>query len=727
MNIRRFLTTVLLLAAVSAANAQFGFGAATKVALKLDAQTARPGDTVVAALQMSMPEGYHTYWVNPGTGLPTEIEWTLPEGLTAGEIQWPAPEKYEDTVSGGYVYHGDAYLLIPIKVGEAVSNGAVELKGAVSWLECKTSCIPGSGDVSAKLTIGSERVASAEASSFDEWRNRIPKKVADLPVKAVWDSGADGEERAFVIEWRSSELLPAPDFYPFASENLKVQPKTESATANGTTILRKTIKKHEGDWPTELRGVLIADAGNPNESKAYETTIAIGEATVGAESGEPDSNAAAGAASSPAPPAAGLSLPKVLFFAFLGGLILNVMPCVLPVIALKILGFVNQSKEEPGRVKTLGFIYTLGVLASFLAMALLIIGVQQAGKVASWGMQFSNIYFLVGLTVLVILVALNLFGVFEVTLGGGAMSAAGGLASKEGNAGAFFNGVLATTLATPCTAPFLAPALGFAFTQPPAIIVLVFLTVGAGLASPYLLLSWKPEWLRYLPKPGLWMERFKVAMGFPMLGTAVVLFWLTLAHFGEIGALWFGLFLVSVALCAWIYGEFVQRGRSHRMAAVILMALILFGSYGFTMERQLKWREKKARPIAGGSDVEETDPDKIPWQPWSREAVAAARKEGRPVFVDFTANWCATCKFNKASFIETDEVRAKLREVNAVALVGDNTLSPPEIAEELRRYGRAGVPLNLVFPADESAEPIVLPTLLGKSIILNALDKAAGG
>lgn len=721
MSMRRFLTTVFLLAAASVANAQFGFGAATKVALKLDAQTVRPGDKFTAALQMSMPEGYHTYWVNPGTGLPTEIKWTLPEGVAAGEIQWPVPEKYEDKVSGGYVYHGDVYLLIPMEIGAGVPNGEIELKGEVSWLECKTSCIPGSGDVSARLTIGPDRVASAEASSFDEWRKRLPEKKTGLPVRAVWDSGAEGEERAFVIEWKAGEPLPAPDFYPFASENLEVQPKTETATADGTTILRKTIKKYEGEWPTELRGVLIANAAKPEESAAYETTIAIGDPTGEPATGEPGSDAAGPA------PSPGLSLPKVLFFAFLGGLILNVMPCVLPVIALKILGFVNQSKEEPGRVKTLGFIYTLGVLASFLAMALLIIGVQQAGRVASWGMQFSNIYFLVGLTVLVTLVALNLFGVFEVTLGGGAMSAAGGLASKEGNAGAFFNGVLATTLATPCTAPFLAPALGFAFTQPPAIIVVVFLTVGAGLASPYLLLSWKPEWLRHLPKPGAWMERFKVAMGFPMLGTAVVLLWLTLGHFGEIGALWFGLFLVSVALCSWIYGEFVQRGRKHRQAAVILMALILFGSYGFTMERQLNWRALRAQPVSIEATGQATDPDKIAWQSWSREAVAAARKEGRPVFVDFTANWCATCKFNKASFIETSEVRAKLREVNAVALVGDNTLSPPEIAEELRRYGRAGVPLNLVFPVDESAEPIVLPTLLSKSIILNALDKAAAG
>ncbi len=720
MSLRRFLTTTFLLVAVAGAHAQFGFGAATKVDLKLEAQAARPGDTVMAALHLSMPEGYHTYWRNPGTGLPTEIEWTLPAGVTAGEIQWPTPEKYEDTVSGGYVYHGDAYLLIPLNVGKETAHGEIELKGAVSWLECKESCIPGSGDVSAELTIGPERVASVDAPAFSDWKGRLPENRSDLTITAVWDSGPEGEERAFVIQWQTAEPPTAPDFYPFAAEDFEVQPATETTTAAGMTILRKTIKKYTGDWPRDLRGVLVADAKKPNETAAYEVTIPFGEAA------SPVPTEAAPTASVPDAPEEALSLPKVLFFAFLGGLILNVMPCVLPVIALKILGFVNQSKEEPGRVKVLGLVYTLGVLASFLLMALLIIGVQQAGRVASWGMQFSNTYFLVGLTVLVTLVALNLFGVFEVTLGGGAMNAAGGLASKEGNAGAFFNGVLATTLATPCTAPFLAPALGFAFTQPPAIIALVFLTVGAGLAFPYLLLSWKPEWLKYLPKPGPWMERFKVAMGFPMLATAMALFWLTLGHFGEIGALWFGLFLVTVALCAWIFGEFVQRGRSHRTAALVLLVLILFGSYGFTMEGQLNWREAKARPAAGTGVETSTDPDKIPWQPWSVAAVAAAREAGQPVFVDFTANWCATCKFNKANFIETPEVRAKLREVNAVALVGDNTLSPPEIAEELRRYGRAGVPLNLVYPADASAPAIVLPTLLSKSIVLDALDQAAG-
>ncbi len=254
----------------------------------------------------------------------------------------------------------------------------------------------------------------------------------------------------------------------------------------------------------------------------------------------------------------------MLGLAFLGGLILNIMPCVLPVISLKILSFVKQSREAPGRVRQLGLIYVAGVLLSFLIMAALVIAVQQAGRAASWGMQFQNPTFLVAITILVVLVSLNLFGVFEVNLGGSVIGSAGELASRGGTAGAFFNGVLATILATPCTAPFLAPALGFAFAQPPAIIGLMFLAIGLGLAAPYLLLSFKPAWLRFLPKPGPWMERFKIIMGFPMLGTAFWLFSLTGTHLGKSGSLWFGIFLVTLALAAWIWGEFIQRGHSRK-------------------------------------------------------------------------------------------------------------------------------------------------------------------
>ena len=285
----------------------------------------------------------------------------------------------------------------------------------------------------------------------------------------------------------------------------------------------------------------------------------------------------------------------MLFYAFIGGLILNIMPCVLPVIALKILGFVGEARNDPARVRKLGLVYTLGVLVSFLVLAGAVIAVKSAGHKAGWGMQFGNPHFIVALTILVVLVALNLFGVFEVTLGGKAMGAAGDLASKHGFAGAFFNGILATVLATPCTAPFLSIALGFAFAQSTAIIVLIFLSVGIGLALPYLVLSFQPAWLKFLPKPGAWMEKFKIFMGFPMLATGIWLFTLASGNSDKSMILWFGLFLVVLALGVWMWGEFVQRGRTRRGLAAVASILLVggFGAYAATRNRRrsrIEWQ-----------------------------------------------------------------------------------------------------------------------------------------
>jgi thiol:disulfide interchange protein DsbD len=397
------------------------------------------------------------------------------------------------------------------------------------------------------------------------------------------------------------------------------------------------------------------------------------------------------------------------------------MPCVLPVIALKILGFVGQAKDEPRQVRQLGFIYALGVLVSFLVLAGLVIGVKAAGHQAGWGMQFGNPKFLVLLTVLVTLVALNLFGLFEVNPGGRVLGAAGTLASKHGAAGAFFNGVLATVLATPCTAPFLGAALGFAFTQTAGLIVLMFTIVGLGLAAPYVILSWQPAWLKFLPKPGAWMERFKIAMGFPMLATAMWLFSLIPLHYGR-RTLWLGLFLVILALAAWIYGEFFQRGRAHRGLGLAAALALLAGGFLYTVEGQLRWRSPEADTVQAGSLKE--SPDGIDWQRWSPAALAQARAQGRPVFVDFTADWCLTCQVNKKTSIEISSVSAKLKEINAVALLGDYTHFPENISADLNRFNRAGVPLVLVYPKNPDANPIVLPEILTPGIMLDALDRA---
>jgi thiol:disulfide interchange protein len=411
-----------------------------------------------------------------------------------------------------------------------------------------------------------------------------------------------------------------------------------------------------------------------------------------------------------------------LLFAFLGGLILNVMPCVLPVISLKILGFVQHGDQSRGRIRLLGLTYALGVVCSFLLLAGVVIATQKAGRLAGWGMQFQNPVFVVAITTLVTLVSLNLFGIFEVTLSSTSLSVASGLASKEGLAGAFFNGVFAVILATPCTAPFLGAALGYAFVQPPLVVALFFLTVAAGLAFPYVVLCWTPGLLRFLPKPGAWMERFKIAMGFPMLATAVWLYSVAMRHYGS-DSLWLGLFLVCLGFGAWIYGEFVQRGRSHRGLAAGIAVLLVVGGYGFALESRLHWRHPA--PVAGtlpgaGAAVGEG----IDWQAWSEKAVQETRAQGHPALVDFTADWCLTCQTNKATSLEIPSVRQALKQGGFKAFVGDFTRSDDAIAQEIQKFGRAGVPLVLVYPVQ--GQPIILPELLTPGIVLEALQRADG-
>jgi thiol:disulfide interchange protein/DsbC/DsbD-like thiol-disulfide interchange protein len=700
----------------------------TQVQLLLSASTVRPGDTIWAGVDMKMDPAWHTYWKNPGeAGMATKIEWLLPSGATAGDIQWPLPEKLPPAEVTTYGYNTEVMLLVPLKIPADFKPGMVlDLKAKVSWLECKEECIPGKATVEAQLNTGRETDISADAAAIDEWKMKVPKRATSLFAFAWWKGPANGDQRSLTIQIK----LPKPnsvDFIPYASDNFEIQPATKLIfdEYSNSILLDKTVKKFSGDWPKEISGVFVLETGNSRSGIEIKLPV-----TEQAPSGETISaSSTSGAGVSPASPntpemaAAGTAaLPLMLLYAFIGGLILNIMPCVLPVIALKILGFINHAQHEPGRVRTLGLIYAAGVLVSFLVLAGIVIGVKAAGHHAGWGMQFGSPVFIVCLTTLITLVALNLFGVFEVTLGGHALSAAGQLASRQGAPGAFFNGLLATALATPCTAPFLAPALGFAFAQSPSVIVLIFLFVGLGLAAPYVVLSWNPAWLKFLPKPGAWMEKFKIAMGFPMLLTAVWLFNLAADDYGT-NVLWLGVFLVLLAFAAWIFGEFIQRGRTGKGIAVVLVLVLLIGGYAFALENQLHWREPVA--VADSTATSTTSPGGIDWQPWSPEAVAQARAAGRPVLVDFTANWCLTCQVNKKIAIETPSVRQKLKEINAVALVGDYTHFPDNITVELNRYSRAGVPLVLVYPKGTDAQPVVLPALLTPGSVLEALDRAA--
>ena len=707
------LWLAIALAALSA------HAAHTQARLILSAETARPGDTVMAGIHLHMDPGWHIYWRNSGqSGIPTSIAWELPTGVTTGEIKWPVPDKsietdiatHAETVT--YSYEKDVVLLVPLKLAPDLPPGPFgnqrqsNLAGMQYVVRPRQRFSSGNLDPRHRIQTVQRRRAYRDVAK-ETAQKRRPGQRSRLVGKGRYRRVAP-----LILEWNSSPSATEADFYPDSNEQYEVQPATEKLpTEAGKIRLRANVKKLSTGWPKEISGLLLEQP--KTEKLAYDVKLVVGES---GQLSTATPNAAATESGS-APP-----IWKVFLYAFIGGLILNIMPCVLPVIALKILGFVSEAKNEPGHVRKLGLIYTAGVLSSFLVLALLVVALQAAGKSAGWGFQFGNPYFLIGMTTLVTLIALNLFGVFEVTLGSGTLTAATQLASKHGTAGAFFNGLLATVLATSCSAPFLGAAIGFAFALKSAVLmILILLTVGIGLAAPYLILSWRPDWLKFLPRPGPWMQRFKVAMGFPMMAAAVWLCSLVAEHYGE-RTWWMVMFLVFVAVAFWVYGEFVQRGSKRRGLAAMIAVVLLVVGYAYALESKLDWRAPITETAANASPSKVV-PKGLAWEKWSPEAVAAARAEGRPVVVDFTAKWCPTCNTVVKGSFEDESVQKKLKEVNAVALVADYTHFPPEITSELQRFQRAAVPFVLVYPRN-AAEPPMTFDWVRAGTIVDALDRA---
>ena len=684
---------------------------ATKVKLLISHETAKSGSTIMAGIEMTMDEGWHTYWINPGTaGIPTSVKWELPDWVTAGEIQWPVPEKFQSLGSTGYGYKNTIVLIVPLFVSENAPLGQVELSAKVSWLECEIQCNPRNQEVSANFVIGQALKESSSVNTIRDWKEKIPQRapVNIIKAKAWWGEEINQDERRFIVEFESEEAGSEVDFFSFKYADFEFSPESKINFFDDSKVrVEKTVLKFEGQWPVRVQGLLVFNLNDYEKTRAVELDIPIEIERSAALNLEANNQ----------------SLGMMLLYAFLGGLLLNVMPCVLPVISLKILGFVNHGHESKARVRMLGVLYGMGVFVSFMILATIVISVKSAGELASWGMQMSNPQFVVLLTILVTLVALNLFGLFEVTLGSVGV-AAGSVSSKEGASGAFFNGVLATVLATPCTAPFLAPALGFAFMQSADLIILIFAFVALGLALPYVILSWNPKWLRFLPKPGPWMEKFKISMGFPMMGTVIWLFMLNYEYYGD-RILWLGIFLIILSMSLWVFGEFFQRGTKRKGLALGIAGLLGIGGFIFGLEGQFQWRN----PIDSNSksvDVVQDFPGGIQWHNWSPSAVIAAQKNGQTVLVDFTAKWCMTCIANKKTSIDISSVRSLIAEKNIKAFRADFTRRPDHITRELAKWNRVGVPLVLVFSADINKKPQILPEVLTPSIVLEALNKSAG-
>lgn len=688
-------------------------GPATMVSLHLDATEAPPGGSILAGIKLSMDAGWHTYWRNPGeSGMATEVKWTLPEGITAGPIEWPAPEPYTAEGMTTYVYHDAVWLIVPLELAPDLPPGTIELKADVSWLECKAACIPGDTSVSATLVVGDALKPGSEAPQIAGARAALPVQDPAVSATASWEGDLSGDQAELVLTASVPAGFAPTEFLPYTIGGCAIAPGVVSREASeGRVILRKKAMRFDGDWPTRFAGLLVEMDEVGHVTRAVEVVI-----------GEEESEL-------PEPVLKKYSLLEVVFLALMGGLILNLMPCVLPVLSLKVLSLVRQGASSAAERRKHGLVYTLGVLVSFWIVAGLVI----AGRLASWGEQFQDPRFIVAVTVLMTLVALNLFGVFEVVLPGTAVTRASELASREGAGGAFFNGVLAVVLGASCVAPMLAAAVGWAISQPPLMILLVFTLIGLGLALPFLLLSFFPAMQRWLPKPGPWMQKFKVAMGFPMLAAAAWLLSMTADHYGAAGPLWVGLFLVLLGSALWVHGEFVQRGGRRKGVARAVSLVIGVGAYAWTMESRLDWRTP---PVAGGDATMvggAARPRGLDWEFWSPEAITAARSQGRPVLVDFTANWCITCNTIVKPALEREAVISRIKELGAATLLADFTRKSPEIALELKRFQRAGVPLVLVYPASPDRPPEVLPDpnpLLGPGyfagIVLEALDRAAG-
>ncbi len=724
--IRHVLLFVLLLAGASV------HAANTSARLFLDSIEAGPGETVMAAVELKMNPGWHTYWVNSGdSGLPTSIRWTLPEGIKAGPIQWPLPIKSVFEGENLYGYEGVVTLLVPITVSAEAKPGNAALLAVVDWLECEKLCIPGRAKLSAELVIGAGRKPSPEAAAIEAAKLKLPKSSGPVNAMAFWleDHATD---RTLVVQWVTTNTFT--EFFPYNNQDSTFRgASVVGQSGPGARQIRKKATLDGTTWPKEVAGVLVGGA-DEHDTAGYEVKLQIADATTGL-SGPP---------LAPAIPLGELIIKFGL--GLLGGLILNVMPCVLPVIALKILGVVNQNRSNPARVRAHGYAYAGGVIFSFIGMAGCIVGFRSVGVRLLWGSQFGSPVFLILLTALMILVALSLFGVFEVTLSGKVMDAASRVASsstefftktfsrKEVQAVAvvpadggifdsFFNGVFATMMGVSCTAPVLSAAVGFALNQPAPIVFGMFICVGLGLAGPYVILSMNPAFLKFLPRPGAWMEKFKIAMGFPMLATAVWLFTVAAGMFPG-RTLWLGLSLVLLSAAAWVFGEFVQRGRpsggtGKKLGWLTVIALVGLG-YGYGLEKELNWRNPPpANAMATARD------GGIPWQPWSREAIAKAQAEGRPVLVDFTADWCVNCQVNKRNAIEVPEVEEKLKAINAVSLIGDFTRTPADMTDEILSHGRAGVPLVLVYPGKVGAKPEILPELFSKATMLAALERVS--
>jgi len=665
-------------------------------AVRLVAAAAAAGDAdrLTFGLHFRMKPGWKIYWRSPGdAGFPPQPNWAGSSNVAGAEIAWPAPKRFSVLGFETLGYEGE--VVLPLAVTPFEPGKAVRLSGTVNYLTCDDICVPYEATVALDLPAGPPATAR-EAGLIETFAARVP--AADSEVLQIVAAAAEGT--ALRIEVRAAEPLQQPDVYVEGPPQLSfAAPQVQMRDGGRAALLRVAVGAPRGrsaDLAGQAVTLTVVDG-----DRAVERTLTLAAAPPAA---------APGAAPPPAP-ATGFA--AILAIAVLGGLILNLMPCVLPVLSLKLLSLVDARGHAPAAVRRRFLATAAGILASFAALATLAVALKGAGLAVGWGIQFQQPVFLAAMAFVVVLFAANLWGFFEIALppAVGDAAAAAAMRRRDSLSGHFLTGALATLLATPCSAPFVGSAVGFALSGGPGAIYAVFAALGLGLALPYLAVAAWPRAVRLLPRPGRWMAALRAVLGVALAGTAAWLLSVLAAQSGAAVALSLGALLVVVTVVLWTLHRLRAPWRRAAWATVAVLALAVAAL-------PAAWRDD-GRPAA------DSTAEGGPWRPFSAAALAAEVAAGRTVLVDVTADWCLTCKVNKTVALDRAEVRARLGALRVVALQADWTRPDPAIAAYLAGFGRYGIPFNAVY-GPQAPRGIVLPELLTADSVIEALDAAAG-
>jgi thiol:disulfide interchange protein len=663
-----------------------------KVELLAEPAAIAPGEPFTVGIKLSMKEHWHTYWRNPGdSGEPTQVRWKLPRRFAAGDLQWPAPSLIRVGPAANFGYEGETILLARVVPPRDVKPGTTaNLAADVAYLVCEKICIPGEASVSLSLPVSEVGASSRDNAVFDAARSKLPQT-------SPWNATFNADARAITLSLRSDALrgdtIRSATFFPHDNtliDNAAPQVLRTEGQTTLVTIERSQITK---SMPPRIDGVLVLeeDIGGKTASHAF----AI-EAT-------PSVAFAAGEG--------GMNLFYAVISALLAGVILNFMPCVFPVLSIKILHLTEHRAETPRRVRLHGMAYALGIFASFTILAGVLQALRAGGAEIGWGFQLQSPLMVAALAFVLFALGLSLSGILAI---GASLTRVGGtrLLQQGGLPGSFFAGVLATVVATPCTAPFMGASIGFALVQPFIVGLVVFLALGLGLALPFLVLAFAPGLRRLLPRPGRWMETLKQALAFPLYATVAWLIWVLSFQVSSSGLLAALAALVLIAFGAWAFN--LSLGLSHVSARVVqgVTAASIAGVVALAMVIDLN--------RLAGANAQSASP-KIPTEAFSQQKLETLLASGQPVLVNMTAAWCITCLVNERTALSTGAVREALAGKRIAYLKGDWTNRNPEITRLLEKFGRSGVPLYVLYRS--GGEPVVLPQILTQSLVLDALKQ----